>query len=408
MKQKAVGHNKLDAALKVALVRFVNYEGFDMSIAKILRQAFDSNSGPVSFEAAYSVCASHGLVLNLGTYRVNKSLWLKDKGLKERTVSTAVATAPQPVPASTTVVETPVITDFGDVNFEDDATEDLKSFFEIPKMDDSHILNDEMTALFDAIHKASSKAPQNIRLNGPAGCGKTTTAMEFAARFKRPLLVMDCPNVREPRDWFGFKTIDNKSGQIVWHKSLFSRFIQTKGAVVVLDEVNRLSPMICNTLLPLLDGRRQTYLEEAGSKIVVGQGVVFFATTNEGREFTGTTSLDLAHSDRFGTLIEVTYLKQEDEIKLLVERTGINKDDANKLVSIANTVRRKAVSDSADSFSKGISTRILLNAAEKVVLGGHKTLRYTLLTHFNSDGGETSERGQLLKLLQGKFGALFS
>jgi len=379
-----------------------------MSIAKVLRQSWDSLGSPSSFEQSVEVCLASGYTLNVGTYRVNKSLYLKDKSVRPVRYAVEVDVSAPVAPAGTTVVPEAVVTEFGDINFEDDASEDLKSFFEIPKMDSSHILNDEMTSLFDAVHKSSLKAPQNIRLNGPAGCGKTTTAMEFAARFKRPLLVMDCPNVREPRDWFGYKTIDNKTGSIVWHKSLFSRFVQTKGAVVVLDEVNRLSPMICNTLLPLLDGRRATYLEEAGSKIVVGQGVVFFATTNEGREFTGTTSLDLAQSDRFGTLIEVSYLKQEDEINLLISRTGISRDDATKLVSVANTVRRKAVSDSSDAFSRGISTRILLNASEKLVYGGHKTMRYTLLTHFNGDGGETSERGQLLKLLQGKFGALFS
>jgi len=49
-----------------------------------------------------------------------------------------------------------------------------------------------------------------------------------------------------------------------------------------------------------------------------------------------------------------------------------------------------------------------LNAAEKLHLAGTKTLRNTLLTHFSSEGGETSERAQLLKLLQGKFGAVFA
>jgi len=393
-----------------------------MSIAKTLRQLFDA-SGMVSFEAAVIACRANGYELNVGTYRVNKSLYLKDKrattpaaaarvlaadALAAAPTSAAVVEAAVEAPAATTVVEDTVVSDFSAINFDEGDSDDLRSFFQIPTIDDTHVINDETKMLFEAVHKASLKAPQNVRLNGPAGCGKTTTAMEFAARFKRPMLVMDCPNVREPRDWFGYKTIDSKTGQIVWHKSLFSRMVQTKGAVIVLDEINRLSPMICNTLLPLLDGRRATYLEEAGSKIVVGESVVFFATTNEGREFTGTTSLDLAHSDRFGSLIEVTYLPADEETSLLVKRTNIKRDDATRLVQVASQVRRKYLAESADSYSKSISTRMLLNAAEKIVLGGHKTMRYTLLTHFNGDGGETSERGQLLKLLQGKFGALFS
>jgi len=194
----------------------------------------------------------------------------------------------------------------------------------------------------------------------------------------------------------------------VWQKSLFYRMVQHNGAVVVLDELNRINPLIANTLLPLLDGRRSTYLEEAGGKIKVGKNVVFFATTNEGREYTGTISLDLATSDRMSTLIEVSYLAAKEEIDLLHRRTGLNRDDCAKLVDIATQVRRKYFSDSGDSFTRSISTRVLLNAAEKLHLAGTKTLRNTLLTHFSSEGGETSERAQLLKLLQGKFGAVFA
>lgn len=369
-----------------------------MSIRSELTDLFNTN-GIVSFEEAVNHCAAKGYSLTLGTYRVNKSNWSREQremaeALKDVAVTTAPAVAQDHAAA-------PVVSDFKEIN------ETEKGYFIPPKMDESHVVNEEMMALFDAIQASSKKEPQNVRLNGPAGCGKTTTAMEFAARHNRPLLVMDCPNVREPRDWFGFKTIDPKTGSIVWHKSLFSKMVQTDNAVVVLDEINRLNPMICNTLLPLLDGRRSTYLEEAGSKINVGKGVVFFATTNEGREFTGTTSLDLANSDRFSNLIEVTFLPAKEEENLLVVRTECTKEDAAKLVSVANTVRKKYLSDTADSFSKAISTRILLNAADKIKTGGYKTMKYTLLSHFSSEGGETSERAQLLKLLQGKFGPVF-
>jgi nitric oxide reductase NorQ protein len=366
-----------------------------MSIRTVLYSNFDSNNSPCSFEQAQQICTEAGLSLSLGTYRVNKSNWLRERERKVIATPSAI------------VQVAPVVNDFKVENPDIQPDDDLKEFFVPPKMDSTHIVNEDMVALFEAIENSSKKTPQNVRLNGPAGCGKTTTAMEFAAIHNRPLLVMDCPNIREARDWFGYKTIDSK-GSIVWHKSLFSRMVQHDNAVIVLDEVNRLNPMICNTLLPLLDSRRSTYLEEAGSKITVGKGVVFFATTNEGREFTGTTSLDLANADRFSNLIEVTYLPSKDEEKLLVDRTGVPAEDASKLVGVANQVRRKYLSDSADSFSKAISTRILLNAADKLVSGGYKTMRYTLLSHFNSEGGESSERAQLLKLLQGKFGPVFA
>lgn len=373
-------------------------------IANLLRNLFNTHGESVDYKQASEAAAAAGFTLNEGTFRTNKSLWKRDQRLLGAGGGVAVLTAPvesSPAPAAE---EQTVSLPLPEYTFDSEISEELKENFVPPKVDDTHVINEELRTLFDGIQKASFKRPQNVRLSGPAGCGKTTTAMEFAARYNRPMLVMDCANVREPRDWFGYKTIDTKSGAVVWKKSLFLRFVQTAGAVIVLDEINRVNPMVINTLLPLLDDRRSTYLEEADSKIKVGANVVFFATTNEGREFTGTVSLDFANADRLGTLIEVTYLPENEETKLLHTRTGLDMDSCRKLCGVAANVRKKAVSDSSDSFSKAISTRMLLNAAEKMHLSGPKTLRYTLLSHFSQEGGEQSERGQLFKLLTGKFG----
>lgn len=376
-------------------------------IAGLLRSLFNTHGEAVDYKQACEAAEAAGFSLNEGTFRTNKSLWKRDQRLLSVGASVSVVSAP--------VVEAPVVAPVAEeqpldgqaipeYTFDAEFTDEMKEHFVPPKVDASHVINEELRTLFDSIHKASFNRPQNVRLSGPAGCGKTTTAMEFAARYGRPMLVMDCANIREPRDWFGYKTIDPKTGSVVWKKSLFLRFVQVSGAVIVLDEINRVNPMVINTLLPLLDDRRATYLEEADSKIKVGSNVVFFATTNEGREFTGTVSLDFANADRLSTLIEVNYLPEEEESKLLHARTKLDLDSCKKLCAVAATVRKKAASDSADSFSKGISTRILLNAAEKMHLSGPKTLRYTLLSHFSQEGGEQSERGQLFKLLTGKFG----
>lgn len=376
-------------------------------ISGILRNLFASE-GEVSYERARDVCAAAGFTdLNIGTFRTTKSLWNRERRISGvPTVAATVATLEAPVENPVAVVSH----DFGDIpeyTFDDDVTDNIKGYFVPPKIDDTHVINKDLQAMFDAIHKASFKRPQNVRLNGPAGCGKTTTAMEFAARYNRPMLVMDCALVREPRDWFGYRDIDKKTGTPFWHKSLFFRFVQHHGAVIVLDEINRVSQGVINSLLPLLDDRRKTYLEEAGSTVQVGKNVVFFGTTNEGREYSGTVSFDFAQADRLCTLIEATYLPENEESKLLHTRTGLGLPDCTKLVQVANHVRKKAASDSADTFSKSISTRMLLNAAEKMHFSGPSTLRYTLLSHYSSDGGEQSERGQLLKLLQGKFGPVF-
>jgi hypothetical protein len=91
---------------------------------------------------------------------------------------------------------------------------------------------------------------------------------------------------------------------------------------------------------------------------------------------------------------------------VLHNRTGLDKANSLKLVEIADQVRKKALMDSGDSFSKPISTRMLEEAAAAFVIGGPKTMVYTLLNHFSSSGGTTSERHNLKTLLTGKFGQL--
>ena len=217
---------------------------------------------------------------------------------------------------------------------------------------------------------------------------------------------MDCANVREPRDWFGYRTFDPVTKNIVWHESLFVKLIEIPHSVIVLDELNRVSPLVINTLIPLLDHRRSTYLEEAGKTISCGEGVTFWAPINEGSQFTGTIALDEAISDRFGLVMECKFLPSIEEKLVLHKKTGLEASVCEKLVDVANQVRVKAQMDSADSYSKPISTRMLENAARAFKKQGAKSLQFTLLNHYSSAGGQTSERNNLRTLLVGKFGQL--
>jgi hypothetical protein len=270
-----------------------------------------------------------------------------------------------------------------------------------PKPDKTYILHENVDRLFKTIQAASEKAPQNVRLVGPHGCGKTEMAIQFAARYSRPLLIMDCANLREARDWFGYKSA--KDGTVFWHESQFVKAVESGNHVILLDELNRATPHVLNTLLPLLDARRFTYLEERGAVIKVGPNTVFCASMNEGAGYTGTSALDMALGDRFPRVVELTYLPEADEVSLLVRRTGVNSDIAARLVQTANKVRADSTGINA-TMSKAISTRQLLAAAADFVLGGVDTLTFTLINHFSPDGDSDSERAKVTAIIQGKFG----
>jgi MoxR-like ATPase len=270
-----------------------------------------------------------------------------------------------------------------------------------PIVNDTYFIEDDIDNLFQRIESNRSKKTQKVLLQGPHGAGKTEMAMHYAAIHNLPMLIMDCANLREPRDWFGYKKIEN--GNVVWHESQFDRAVQAGNIVILLDEINRVHPNVMNTLLPLLDNRGFTYLEEKNDVIRLGIGVVFFATMNEGAGYSGTNATDNALRDRFSRVVEVKYLSPEKEAELLIKRTGVEVKDAISLVDIANQIRKKSIGISS-SFSSGFSTRQLIAAAEDFVDGGVDSLTFTVSNLFSSEGGTTSERAGVLQLIQGKFG----
>jgi nitric oxide reductase NorQ protein len=270
-----------------------------------------------------------------------------------------------------------------------------------PDVNETYFIDESISSLFQRMADLAAQSTQKALLVGPHGAGKTEMAMQFAARTGKPMLIMDCANLREPRDWFGSKNVEK--GKVVWRESQFDRAVSEGGHVILLDEINRVHPVVLNTLIPLLDGRGFTYLEEKGDIIRVGPGTVFFASANEGASYTGTSAMDVALRDRFFRVIEVKYLESERETELLVNRTGIARKDADKLVHIANQIRTKSQGVSS-SFSQGFSTRQLIAAAEDFVHGGKDTLTFTMTNLFSPEGGTNSERAAVLQLIQGKFG----
>lgn len=237
---------------------------------------------------------------------------------------------------------------------------------------------------------------QNLRLVGPAGCGKTSIGQWLAQETNKRLLIMDCSVIREPRDWFGFRTVN--SGNIMWQDTEFVRTITAGNCVVVLDELNRAPASVLNGLMPLLDHRRASWLEERGSLIRVGPNTTFVATTNMGAKYLGASPIDMALRDRFSRVVEVTYLNPTRESALLHRRTHLAPEACNHLADIASNTRGKT------SAHDPISTRELLAAASDVATFGEQSLRYTILSKIE----DHAKRAAMATLLAGKFPNLVS
>lgn len=230
----------------------------------------------------------------------------------------------------------------------------------VPEPDPDYFLPEVVIGNIDRINLLSSRHPVNVLVAGKQGCGKSTLVRQFAARNNRPLATFQIGLLSEPGQLFGEHAL--KDGETYYRKYLFPDAIQTPGCVIHLEEINRPEhPKALNMLFSVLSQDRGVYTDELGH-IKVADGVVFFATLNEGDEFVGTEMLDAALRDRFYVML-LNYLPPEVETRVLNLKTGIGEGDAQTIVNVAAKLRN----NSRDPMV--VSTRHTLMIAEMVSVG---------------------------------------
>jgi nitric oxide reductase NorQ protein len=234
---------------------------------------------------------------------------------------------------------------------------------------------------------------------GPSGCGKTEGFTRSAARFGVPSFTWNCGIVTSPEKWLGRKGI-NEDGTY-YEKSEFIMHlegIERAPGLIILDEINRVPPSMANMLMSLLDGRKEIYVPETGETVRVHPEVMFAATMNEGNGFGGTFPLDDALSERLTYVIPRDFPPEDDEVRVMVKRTGITEEKARKMVFVATKSRNMW---RQDELRRPISTRLILAWARLVATGMpiSKAADFSILSQYRPE-----EVGMVKQILQGKVG----
>jgi len=240
---------------------------------------------------------------------------------------------------------------------------------------------------------------ENTLLVGPTGSGKTEILSHLAKAMNKELFIQDMGTVQDAQSaLLGVHRINNE-GHSTFDYAPFVGHIKS-GGIVLLDELNR-SPLAANNILfPCLDKRRYLPVDIACDEgercIPVADGTVFFATANLGSEYSGTQAIDRALLDRFFP-IELDYPKVEDEIKVLMLRTGVDEKVATAIVKVSNEIRKQY---KEQELSSAISVRHTLQAASLVSDGFEvdKALLSTIMPLFE-DGIGVSERSKVLSIV---------
>ncbi len=250
----------------------------------------------------------------------------------------------------------------------------------VPEHEEHFFLRQDVIECLGRIETLSKRHPVNVLVAGKQGCGKSTLVRQFAASGARPLSVFQVGILSEPGQLFGEHRL--KDGQTYYQEFLFPKSIQTRRCVVHLEEINRPEhPKALNMLLSVLAEDRSVWIDEIGH-IRVADGVVFFATLNEGDEFVGTEMLDAALRDRF-YVITLDYLPPEVETKVLCLKTAVDEAEALTVVNIANRLRTNR------NDPMVVSTRHTLMIAELIGVGATVKEAFVTGLQINPDTLET-------------------
>jgi len=231
----------------------------------------------------------------------------------------------------------------------------------------------------------------NVKVLGPAGVGKTTLAWEFAASFKRPCFEVHWGMYQEPGEVWGKDRLSMEQGTY-YEQARYVDALETPNCVVILDEPNRCHPEVLNTNFALWDWRRSAWVPDLRRMVKVAPGVVFFACMNEGAEYIGTNPMDKAIRERFTRTLRLTWPPMKVEARILVKRTGVDKEVAEKLAKFARDVRRNPKVGCCPS------TRQLIVTAQDVKEG--LPIQEAVLYCIINDLDETADRTALLQHLQ--------
>lgn len=261
----------------------------------------------------------------------------------------------------------------------------------VPPVDDTFWVEDLALKLLVAIEQRAVNGENiNIFLTGPTGAGKSSLPEQFAALNKRLCFVQHCELVVEAGDWWGQKEMDIERGTY-FEKAAFVTAIQTPGAVVIMDEVNRTHPDNLNPLFGLLDHRRRAWVPVMNDEIKVAEGVTFWFTLNMGFDYQ-VNPVDLALLNRAQVTIPMRYPPKAWEINLLKEKGGVGEDTAEKLAEFARTVRNNP------RLHVAISPRQLIEAATLVRYG--VPIHDSVMVSTINGASEDMDKTALLQALQ--------
>ena len=230
----------------------------------------------------------------------------------------------------------------------------------VPTKDDGYVFDiDELKNVMLALEM---KIP--LYVYGHKGSGKTELVEQVAARTGRPIVRVQHTINTEESHAVGQWTAKDGSTEF-----LLGPLPQAmlNGWIYLADEYDFALPSMTSVYQAVMEGK-PLYIKEAPPELRVIKphpNFRFAATGNtngSGDEtglYQGTNVQNSANYDRFGMMVHKQYMPKDAEQRIIKNRTGIEDEDAKRVVEFA-TLIRSAYNDG--KISDTVSPRALINA----------------------------------------------
>jgi len=198
-----------------------------------------------------------------------------------------------------------------------------------------------------AIFAAGQCPAKGIWNWGQRGSGKTEFARQFSARTGRPYFGITFTQTMEPSEFIGDKGAKNGNTEFEAGAMILA-LEEPIPAVILLDEITLgQSGHITGPLNEIVHPACSYCIPSNGRRIDFSDGHFFIAADNTNGTgdptglHHGTQPINRATSDRFSYFNRFTYLPKDDEIAMLMDRTGCDLSLAGRTWTILDALRKK-------------------------------------------------------------------